>query len=1154
MLQDGYAPLSTVLGLREFSRFKHTAEEVQELVERDQKRRFELTTRAGEMWIRATQGHTMRSVKDDALLQPMGLEEAQEVESCVHGTYMMLWQEILSSGGLSRMARNHIHFTTCTSTNTVVSGMRSDCEVVIYISLTRAMADGLQFFRSTNGVVLTPGDELGKVSSKYFDKVVALADGAVLWPEPSSQAASLLDHVSAKTDGPDAEACQDADTEDEEAVAERAPATSSNLSIEVPGICPMLNGDEVLAGSNVKQIINSISLLLAAESSTLLSSCLELLQTLVESIDSGALLGAGSSLERLIPRLCSLEKGRDILYGLIQLLQWWPRYTQLISLDFKSEWLSELLQENSEDAPAPVRLEVQREQLLASLCAGLAQCSNSLSWGIDVSFTDESDDEGEEDSNHRQEFFRLAADEFMKLGLFVSKDGRNSSFHINPEASSEEQLRQFELCGKVIGLALLHQETVPSMRLSPALRKLLLSNAKLGMQDLAAVDPNFYQSHVLRILEGQYTQEEPPKQLSDLGLTFEDEIGGVKTALCWGGAERVVSEENKCQYIEKLCHHRLLDCVRPQVDALLRGVHQLISPEVQSQLQRTVSAAELGMILCGATKLNLQEWFMSTEGRDRIKEIARSTSLPELVAQEGACRMKLLTKVESMSKMQQKFNMEQRSHVSRVKKHEGSRKAGPMPSATLTFAPQSSYTQHSELGQCFEEVQQLETALVALQKRKHALQSQEWQTTAVKPIQASGCARSQSITNMQAWFKAYGEPSGAFLAGNALVKQGTMRHLRRRLTYALWKLRCLWNYNQTSLEEASTKMDELSPEAWQMFWEALEAMTPEQQNGMLEFATGSFHLPEGGLAALQFSVAPTRSMEPTAVPCFSTLYLPSYNSVQEMRPWWRIQGLALAFSLLELAYVASWPTGITVNMLTPGVPIMDHLTSALREHLKQLQADGQLPQDLRIAVSGPEEAGEGEHKISCQMLRNESAAQAPGGDECHIIVGTDSDLLLVPVGLHRGPKRVAVTRREDGLTQRKSALRVFSGDRLVQAMGRQLHSFATQPQPAAPTPKDLQQLRLDFLLVMLFRGNDYLPALVSGHDPADLWTQYLRWRQSAIGAAGIVQMENVGEEQGGVVLPPGQLSAFLQAQGSGWLPARLSGVVPKDGATRLQSR
>ena len=31
--------------------------------------------------------------------------------------------------------------------------------------------------------------------------------------------------------------------------------------------------------------------------------------------------------------------------------------------------------------------------------------------------------------------------------------------------------------------------------------------------------------------------------------TPPEEIGGVKTALCWGGAERVVSEENKSQYI-----------------------------------------------------------------------------------------------------------------------------------------------------------------------------------------------------------------------------------------------------------------------------------------------------------------------------------------------------------------------------------------------------------------------------------------------------------------------------------------------------------------------------------------------------------------------------------------------------------------------------
>ena len=135
---------------------------------------------------------------------------------------------------------------------------------------------------------------------------------------------------------------------------------------------------------------------------------------------------------------------------------------------------------------------------------------------------------------------------------------------------------------------------------------------------------------------------------------------------------------------------------------------------------------------------------MSAEGRG-IKEIAKSTSLPELVAQEGACRMKLLSKVESMSKMQQGFKMQQRSHISRMKK---------------PFPPQGTYNQHTHLGQSFEEVLQMEATLSALQKRKDALRDKEWQAVAVKPIQASGCARSKSITNMQEWFKAYGEPSG----------------------------------------------------------------------------------------------------------------------------------------------------------------------------------------------------------------------------------------------------------------------------------------------------------------------------------------------------------------------------------------------------------
>ena len=36
--------------------------------------------------------------------------------------------------------------------------------------------------------------------------------------------------------------------------------------------------------------------------------------------------------------------------------------------------------------------------------------------------------------------------------------------------------------------------------------------------------------------------------------------------------------------------------------------------------------------------------------------------------------------------------------------------------------------------------------------------------------------------------------------------------------------------------------------------------------------------------------------------------------------------------------VVTWP-GVTLNMLTPGVPIMDRVTASLEEHLNRRQAD-----------------------------------------------------------------------------------------------------------------------------------------------------------------------------------------------------------------------
>lgn len=70
------------------------------------------------------------------------------------------------------MKRNHIHFSTALpSDKSVISGIRHDAQVFIYINLKLSILEGLQFYRSVNDVILSPGNENGFIIPKYFLKV-----------------------------------------------------------------------------------------------------------------------------------------------------------------------------------------------------------------------------------------------------------------------------------------------------------------------------------------------------------------------------------------------------------------------------------------------------------------------------------------------------------------------------------------------------------------------------------------------------------------------------------------------------------------------------------------------------------------------------------------------------------------------------------------------------------------------------------------------------------------------------------------------------------------------------------------------------------------------------------------------------------------------
>jgi 2'-phosphotransferase len=103
----------------------------------------------------------------------------------VHGTTSKAWPLILSTGGLKKMTRNHVHFASGLPAGfksleeagdsgseikkePVISGMRNSSSILIYIDIKKALEGGLKFWRSANGVILSDGNEKGIIPVEYF--------------------------------------------------------------------------------------------------------------------------------------------------------------------------------------------------------------------------------------------------------------------------------------------------------------------------------------------------------------------------------------------------------------------------------------------------------------------------------------------------------------------------------------------------------------------------------------------------------------------------------------------------------------------------------------------------------------------------------------------------------------------------------------------------------------------------------------------------------------------------------------------------------------------------------------------------------------------------------------------------------------------------
>ena len=171
---DGFVAMETLLS--DLNAPGLTAEHVLELVEMDPKGRFDVADEEGGLVVRANQGHTVLTVDADQLMTP--IDDPENLPICLHGTYIEALEAIVRSGSLNRMQRCAIQMAAGLPSDPpqVRSGIRSNAEVLIYVDVRAAMALGLRFYRSSNGVICCPGP----IPVSCFLQVVQMSNGSLM--------------------------------------------------------------------------------------------------------------------------------------------------------------------------------------------------------------------------------------------------------------------------------------------------------------------------------------------------------------------------------------------------------------------------------------------------------------------------------------------------------------------------------------------------------------------------------------------------------------------------------------------------------------------------------------------------------------------------------------------------------------------------------------------------------------------------------------------------------------------------------------------------------------------------------------------------------------------------------------------------------------
>ncbi|XP_071813245.1 E3 ubiquitin-protein ligase Su(dx)-like [Apostichopus japonicus] len=212
----------------------------------------------------------------------------------------------------------------------------------------------------------------------------------------------------------------------------------------------------------------------------------------------------------------------------------------------------------------------------------------------------------------REWFFMLSHEVLNPMYcLFEYANKNNYSLQINPASSiNPDHLHYFRFVGRFLAMALYHGKFIYSGFTMPFYKRML--NKQLTLKDLESIDPEYYSSLV-------WVKDNDIDEI-DLGMTFSADfeiLGKVETVeLKDDGANIIVSEENKEEYINLMTQWRFNRGIDEQTKALLEGFNEVV-PLVWLQY---FDERELELMLCGMQEFDVDDWYNSTVYRHYTRD------------------------------------------------------------------------------------------------------------------------------------------------------------------------------------------------------------------------------------------------------------------------------------------------------------------------------------------------------------------------------------------------------------------------------------------------------------------------------------------------------------------------------------------------------